>query len=169
MRWEAAPGSNVTFQVRAPDEPQYNSVLMLTFVTSSLGSKQLDSGQNLGTPTIFISTFRSQLAVPKGRRDCDFSANAGADACLDGGCNGGLICDPSNGTVSFLDVLPMCIPYIRQFVGPATLAEFTLDADGVDYYDGSFFFMLNGAGIQVTHCACTAVDQSRSSTDSTCP
>ncbi|KAJ7791841.1 thaumatin [Mycena olivaceomarginata] len=29
-----------------------------------------------------------------GRRDCDFSVNPGPNSCLDGGCNGGLVCDP---------------------------------------------------------------------------
>ncbi|KAI0036913.1 thaumatin-like protein [Vararia minispora EC-137] len=45
-----------------------------------------------------------------GRRNCDFSTNPGPNSCLDGGCNGGLVCDPVTGTG----------------VPPATLAEFTL-------------------------------------------
>jgi hypothetical protein len=32
------------------------------------------------------------------RRDCDFSSNPGPNSCLDGGCNGGLVCDPHTGT-----------------------------------------------------------------------
>ncbi|KAJ7628698.1 thaumatin [Roridomyces roridus] len=57
-----------------------------------------------------------------GRRDCDFSVNPGPNSCLDGGCNGGLLCDPATGTG----------------VPPATLAEFNLDGDGVnDFYDVS--------------------------------
>jgi hypothetical protein len=57
-----------------------------------------------------------------GRRDCDFSSNPGPNSCLDGGCNGGLECDPSTGTG----------------VPPATLAEFTLSGDGNrDFYDVS--------------------------------
>jgi len=57
-----------------------------------------------------------------GRRDCDFSTNPGPNSCLDGGCNGGLLCDPNTGTG----------------VPPATLAEFTLSGDGgLDYYDVS--------------------------------
>ncbi|KAI9056419.1 Osmotin thaumatin-like protein [Trametes sanguinea] len=57
------------------------------------------------------------------RRDCDFSTNPGPNSCLDGGCNGGLVCDPHTGTG----------------VPPATLAEFTLspDASGSDWYDVS--------------------------------
>ncbi|KAF8323881.1 Osmotin thaumatin-like protein [Clavulina sp. PMI_390] len=57
-----------------------------------------------------------------GRRDCDFTTDPGPNSCLDGGCNGGLVCDTSTGTG----------------VPPATLAEFTLSAsDGLDYYDVS--------------------------------
>jgi len=54
-----------------------------------------------------------------GRRNCDFSVNPGPNSCLDGGCNGGLVCTATG-------------------VPPATLAEFTLRAtDGLDYYDVS--------------------------------
>ncbi|KAG1847693.1 thaumatin [Suillus subalutaceus] len=56
-----------------------------------------------------------------GRRDCDFTTDPGPNSCLDGGCNGGLVCDPTTGTG----------------VPPATLAEFNLDAGGTDYYDVS--------------------------------
>ncbi|EIM87365.1 Osmotin thaumatin-like protein [Stereum hirsutum FP-91666 SS1] len=58
-----------------------------------------------------------------GRRDCDFSTNPGPNSCLDGGCNGGLLCDPHTGTG----------------VPPATVAEFTLsNVAGVpDNYDVS--------------------------------
>ncbi|KXN89702.1 Pathogenesis-related protein 5 [Leucoagaricus sp. SymC.cos] len=57
-----------------------------------------------------------------GRRNCDFSTNPGPNSCLDGGCNGGLECDPHTGTG----------------VPPATVAEWTLSADGnQDFYDVS--------------------------------
>ncbi|KJA25242.1 hypothetical protein HYPSUDRAFT_418893 [Hypholoma sublateritium FD-334 SS-4] len=56
------------------------------------------------------------------RRDCDFSTNPGPNSCLDGGCNGGLLCDPHTGTG----------------VPPATVAEWTLQGDGnKDFYDVS--------------------------------
>ncbi|KAJ7093873.1 thaumatin-like protein [Mycena belliarum] len=55
------------------------------------------------------------------RRNCDFSNNPGPNSCLDGGCNGGLLCDPNTGTG----------------VPPATLAEFNLGAGGTDFYDVS--------------------------------
>ncbi|KAJ6583023.1 thaumatin [Mycena vulgaris] len=56
-----------------------------------------------------------------GRRDCQFSAGGGGgpNSCLDGGCNGGLLCDPVTGTG----------------VPPATLAEFNL---------GNYLFMVLG-------------------------
>ncbi|KAI9062423.1 thaumatin-like protein [Trametes sanguinea] len=56
------------------------------------------------------------------RRDCNFDVNPGPNSCLDGGCNGGLECDPHTGTG----------------VPPATLAEFTLGTNGAqDSYDVS--------------------------------
>jgi len=56
------------------------------------------------------------------RRDCDFTTNPGPNSCLDGGCNGGLLCDPHTGTG----------------VPPATVAEWTLGSNGgPDYYDVS--------------------------------
>ncbi|KAM5530771.1 hypothetical protein V8D89_015578 [Ganoderma adspersum] len=56
------------------------------------------------------------------RRNCDFSTNPGPNSCLDGGCNGGLVCDPHTGTG----------------VPPATVAEFTLGTNGTpDNYDVS--------------------------------
>ncbi|TFK94012.1 thaumatin-like protein [Polyporus arcularius HHB13444] len=58
-----------------------------------------------------------------GRRGCDFSKGTpGPTQCLDGGCNGGLECDPQSGTG----------------VPPATVAEFTLGFNGQpDNYDVS--------------------------------
>ncbi|KAI0044122.1 thaumatin-like protein [Auriscalpium vulgare] len=58
-----------------------------------------------------------------GRRNCNFSGNNGANACLDGGCNGGLQCDSNTGTG----------------VPPVTLAEFTLStaSSTPDFYDVS--------------------------------
>ncbi|TFK73272.1 thaumatin-like protein [Pluteus cervinus] len=56
------------------------------------------------------------------RRDCDFSTGLGPTACLDGGCNGGLLCDPTTGTG----------------VPPATVAEWTLQGDNnLDFFDVS--------------------------------
>ncbi|KAJ7685507.1 thaumatin [Mycena polygramma] len=56
-----------------------------------------------------------------GRRNCDFSTNAGPNSCLDGGCNGGLLCDVNTGTG----------------VPPATLAEFNFNGGGSDWLDVS--------------------------------
>ncbi|KIK26051.1 hypothetical protein PISMIDRAFT_676596 [Pisolithus microcarpus 441] len=79
-----------------------------------------------------------------GRRDCDFSTNPGPNSCLDGGCNGGLECDPNTGTG----------------VPPATLAEFSLDqSGGLDYYDVSLVdgynlpvSITNNVGCPVADC-----------------
>ncbi|KAJ3556649.1 hypothetical protein NP233_g6777 [Leucocoprinus birnbaumii] len=81
------------------------------------------------------------------RRDCDFSTNPGPNSCLDGGCNGGLVCDPHTGTG----------------VPPATVAEFTLgggSADGLDWYDVSLvdgynlpMRIDNTAGCGIPKCA----------------
>ncbi|EPQ51357.1 thaumatin-like protein [Gloeophyllum trabeum ATCC 11539] len=79
-----------------------------------------------------------------GRRGCDFSTNPGPNSCLDGGCNGGLECDPATGTG----------------VPPATVAEWTLSADGnQDWYDVSLVdgFNIpiridNSAGCSVADC-----------------
>jgi len=58
-----------------------------------------------------------------GRRDCNFpTGNTSATTCLDGGCNGGLLCDANTGTG----------------VPPATLAEWSLGGTtGTDFYDVS--------------------------------
>jgi len=57
-----------------------------------------------------------------GRRNCNFSTNPGPNSCLDGGCNGGLLCDPRTGTG----------------VPPASVAEWTLGQNGSnDFYDVS--------------------------------
>ncbi|KZV90874.1 thaumatin-like protein [Exidia glandulosa HHB12029] len=57
-----------------------------------------------------------------GRRNCNFNnTQPGYLQCATGGCNGGLQCDIHSGTG----------------VTPATLAEFTLDDGGSDWYDVS--------------------------------
>ncbi|KAI9428648.1 Osmotin thaumatin-like protein [Lactarius indigo] len=58
-----------------------------------------------------------------GRRNCDFGNNPGPNSCLDGGCNGGLLCNARTGTG----------------VPPVTVAEFTLSTDPnvPDFYDVS--------------------------------
>ncbi|KAH9987193.1 thaumatin family-domain-containing protein [Russula vinacea] len=57
-----------------------------------------------------------------GRRNCNFTTDNGPTSCLDGGCNGGLQCDPHSGTGT----------------PPATVAEWTLQGNGSnDFYDVS--------------------------------
>jgi hypothetical protein len=62
----------------------------------------------------------SFLIVFQGRRNCDFSTTPGANSCLDGGCNGGLQCDPHTGTVRLSPTIsftytqltrPLCLPF----------------------------------------------------------
>ncbi|KAK2460750.1 hypothetical protein APHAL10511_007220 [Amanita phalloides] len=74
------------------------------------------------------------------RRDCDFSTNTGPNTCLDGGCDGGLVCT-------------------QPGVPPATLAEFTLETGGKDFYDVSIVAgynlplrISNNAGCGVADC-----------------
>ncbi|KAJ7093874.1 thaumatin-like protein [Mycena belliarum] len=79
-----------------------------------------------------------------GRRNCDFSKNPGPNSCLDGGCNGGLLCDVITGTG----------------VPPATLGEWNMNGDGQsDFYDVSLvdgynlpMTIENTAGCEVASC-----------------
>ncbi|KZS95194.1 Osmotin, thaumatin-like protein [Sistotremastrum niveocremeum HHB9708] len=78
------------------------------------------------------------------RRNCNFATNPGPNSCLDGGCNGGLQCDPHTGTG----------------VPPASLAEWSLStADGNDYYDVSLvdgynlpIAITNNVGCPLANC-----------------
>jgi len=49
----------------------------------------------------------------KGRRDCDFSVNPGPNSCVDGGCNGGLVC--TYGVSNPFDLLAL----LRKFTDPS--------------------------------------------------
>ncbi|KAI0251571.1 thaumatin-like protein, partial [Lactifluus subvellereus] len=111
-----------------------------------------------GTGPLFPTGWQSppltsaQFAVPDnwrsgriwGRRACDFSTNPGPNSCLDGGCNGGLQCDPTTGTG----------------LGPVTVAEWTLQGDGnLDSYDVSIangfnlpMAIIPSANCQVASC-----------------
>ncbi|KDQ56819.1 hypothetical protein JAAARDRAFT_179503 [Jaapia argillacea MUCL 33604] len=79
-----------------------------------------------------------------GRRDCNFTTNPGPNSCLDGGCNGGLLCDPHTGTG----------------VPPATVAEWTLQGNGnKDFYDVSLvdgynlpMSITNSVGCPIADC-----------------
>ncbi|KAJ6475403.1 thaumatin, partial [Mycena sanguinolenta] len=75
--------------------------------------------------------------------DCDSSTNLGPNSCLDGGCNGGLVCDVNTGTG----------------VPSSTLAEFNFNGGGNDWYDVSLVdgFNLpmridNNVGCEVPSC-----------------
>ena len=90
----------------------------------------------------------------QGRRNCNFTTDNGPTSCLDGGCNGGLQCDPHSGTVRpFPAILtytqlthppfpfhssPHSFPVGMQGTPPATVAEWTLQGNGSnDFYDGA--------------------------------
>jgi len=76
-----------------------------------------------------------------GRRDCDFSVDPGPNSCVDGGCNGGLVCTGGG-------------------IPPTTLAEFSLSGgNNLDYYDVSLvqgfnlpLEITNTAGCSVASC-----------------
>ncbi|KAH7108524.1 Osmotin, thaumatin-like protein [Auriculariales sp. MPI-PUGE-AT-0066] len=77
-----------------------------------------------------------------GRTGCDFSTPLpGATQCVTGACNGGLLCDPNTGTG----------------VPPASLAEWTLGADGIDWYDVS---LVDGSNVpmSITADGCQTAD-----------
>lgn len=78
-----------------------------------------------------------------GRTECDFSTVVGPNfGCATGGCIGGLECATTGGTVS--GIISHFTPVSRRLIAlrgmqgvpPATVAEWTLDSGGTDYYDG---------------------------------
>ncbi|KAJ3726455.1 thaumatin-like protein [Lentinula guzmanii] len=98
---------------------------MFTGVNQATASPAYTTGWEAGAYTAVSFSVPNNWQAGRiwARRDCDFSVNPGPNSCLDGGCNGGLVCDPTTGTG----------------VPPASLAEFTLSgAGGLDYYDISF-------------------------------
>ncbi|KAH9166779.1 Osmotin thaumatin-like protein [Lactarius sanguifluus] len=71
----------------------------------------LSSGRIWVSASAPVAAYWLLASYTNGSRDRDFSTNP--NSCLDGGCNGGLLCDAQTGTR----------------VPPATVAEFTLSAD----------------------------------------
>ncbi|KAJ6538094.1 thaumatin [Mycena capillaripes] len=78
-----------------------------------------------------------------GRRNCNFSTSSGANSCLDGGCNGGLICNTTTGTG----------------VPPATLATLDFSGTSQDVYTVSVvdgynlpMAVLNNGGCSFASC-----------------
>ncbi|KAF8201264.1 thaumatin [Mycena galopus ATCC 62051] len=74
---------------------------------------QPNTGLTFATPNDWVSTDHVL-----GRRNCDFSTSSGPNSCLDGGCNGGLICNTTTGTG----------------VPPATLATIDFSGTSTDIY-----------------------------------
>lgn len=98
------------------------------------------------------------------RRNCNFNDPNPATQCADGGCNGGLVCDPHTGTVrTKLISRRLCTHRYVKGVPPATVAEFTLSGNGnLDYYDGT-------CGVPQCFLWLTFHFQSRWSMATTCP
>ncbi|KAG8689448.1 hypothetical protein FRC11_002533, partial [Ceratobasidium sp. 423] len=147
------------------------SALILAFIGSALGRTftiynkcsytvwpAIFTDLNVGTSVPAVETGWEALAgssrtftVPNdwkagriwGRTGCDFSSKTGADACLTGGCNGGLECDSKTGTG----------------VAPVSIAEWTLGtSSNSDYYDVSLVDGFN-LPIQITNnVGCPVVD-----------
>jgi hypothetical protein len=94
-RWESPPYTSAQFSV--PDNWKSGRiwVRIFSFLPNSITARAwLHS-----LPDFCERTHaRFFLVVFQGRRDCNFST-AGVNSCLDGGCNGGLQCDPHTGTV----------------------------------------------------------------------
>jgi len=85
-----------------------------------------------------------------GRRDCDFSVDPGPNSCVDGGCNGGLVCTYGG-------------------VPPTTLAEFTLSgSNNLDYYDISLVQGFN-LPLEITNTAGCPVASCPVDLDPNCP
>lgn len=85
-----------------------------------------------------------------GRTECNF-ANPGPTSCATGGCNGGLLCDPSTGTArtsTLFELSVMADGGVLQGVPPVSVAEWTLGVNGVpDYYDVS---LVDGSNLPMT-------------------
>ncbi|KAJ6511509.1 thaumatin [Mycena vitilis] len=62
-----------------------------------------------------------------GRRGCDFSTNPGPNSCIDGGCNGGLLCDVNTGTgvppatLAKSEFLLSSTPYTQALTSPSSV------------------------------------------------
>lgn len=101
---------------------------LFTDVNAGGGIPSQVTGWTLGSyeKTVFTVPENWKAGRIWGRRNCDFS-KPGPTSCLTGGCNGGLVCDPTTGTG----------------VPPATVAEFTFDGTQ-DNYDVS---LVDGADL----------------------
>ena len=146
-RWESPPYTSVQFSV--PDNWKSGRIWVRIFLFSSI-----TAGAWLHSLADFCGRARARFFLVdfQGRRDCNFTTTDGASSCLDGGCNGGLQCDPHSGTVRLSPTiftytqltLTLCPPFAlfplraAQGVAPATVAEWTLQGNGSqDFYDGA--------------------------------
>lgn len=149
-RWESPPYTSTQFSV--PDNWKSGRIWVRIF---SPALSPLVPGC-IPADVLRARTRASFLVGFQGRRDCNFTTTSGVNSCLDGGCNGGLQCDPHTGTVrlsptiftytqthtSSLSPLPSLSPFLSlgalQGVPPATVAEWTLQSNNSqDFYDGA--------------------------------
>ena len=95
-RWESPPSTSAQFSV--PDNWKSGQIWVRIFFL-------LPNSLSVGVRLHFLADLRARACARlffvgfQGRRNCNFSSNAGTNGCLDGGCNGGLQCDPHTGTV----------------------------------------------------------------------
>jgi hypothetical protein len=146
-RWESPPYSSAQFSV--PDN--WKSGRIWVRISSFLPTSSPPVPGCIISLTFFAGAHaRFFLVVFQGRRNCNFTTTAGVNSCLDGGCNGGLQCDPHTGTVRLSPTIliftytqltlpsPLLTLGTVQGVPPATVAEWTLQSNGSqDFYDGA--------------------------------
>ena len=92
-RWESPPYTSTQFSV--PDNWKSGRIWVRIF---SPALSPLVPGC-IPADVLRARTRASFLVGFQGRRDCNFTTTSGVNSCLDGGCNGGLQCDPHTGTV----------------------------------------------------------------------
>ncbi|KAH9020948.1 thaumatin-like protein [Lactarius pseudohatsudake] len=116
---DTSAGSATPSQVAGWAAPAFSSISF--FVPDNWSSGRIWISASAPVAVYWLLT----ASYAKGGRDRDSSTNPGPNSCLDGGCNGGLLCDAQTGTGG----------------PPATVAEFTLSTDPSvpDYYDSLRF------------------------------
>jgi len=71
----------------------------------------------MGTGLLIVMDRPLTVRNQKGRRACNFTVT-GPNSCLDGGCNGGLQCDKTTGTVrNLFDLLALLGEFTTCLVG----------------------------------------------------
>lgn len=119
-------------------------------VGKSVPSQPTGWEQASGATVTFTVPYNWTAGRIWGRTECNFSVNPGPNSCATGGCNGGLLCDPSTGTArTNIDLENVhANAYGLQGVPPVSVAEWTLGMNGIpDYYDIS---LVDGSNLPMT-------------------